>query len=147
VTRAAQVTRAEIVSEALSWRGTPYRHQHAVKGVGCDCIGLVRGIYERVLSIPAPPAPAYSPSWGEGNGSEILLDALRDHMVPVDHYVPGDVVAFRVRRNAVAKHCAIVVSATHMVHAYDNKSGVVLSAMGPYWSRRAVSSFAFPGVV
>ena len=34
----------EIVAAARSWIGTPYRHQASLKGVGCDCLGLVRGV-------------------------------------------------------------------------------------------------------
>ena len=30
---------ARIVALAEGWIGTPYRHQGATKGVGCDCIG------------------------------------------------------------------------------------------------------------
>ena len=29
---------------ARSWIGTPYVHQVSVKGGGCDCLGLVRGV-------------------------------------------------------------------------------------------------------
>ncbi len=42
---AAAGTAAAVVVEALSWVGTPYRHQAAQKGVGCDCLGLVRGVW------------------------------------------------------------------------------------------------------
>src|SRR5437764_272872 len=42
------VSRATIVAEAESWLGTPYRHQASLKGVGCDCLGLVRGIWRAV---------------------------------------------------------------------------------------------------
>ena len=37
--------RADIVEEARSWLGTPYHHQAALKGVGCDCIGLLRDVF------------------------------------------------------------------------------------------------------
>jgi cell wall-associated NlpC family hydrolase len=42
--------RPDIVEEARSWLGTPYHHQAALKGVGCDCIGLLRGVYETFLT-------------------------------------------------------------------------------------------------
>ncbi|MBN9249774.1 MAG: hypothetical protein J0I86_04210, partial [Mesorhizobium sp.] len=46
----------EIVAEALSWLGTPYRHQASSKGVGCDCLGLIRGVwrslYGNELEVP-----------------------------------------------------------------------------------------------
>lgn len=37
-----------IIVEARSWIGTPYHHQAALKGVGCDCLGLVRGVWRAV---------------------------------------------------------------------------------------------------
>ena len=35
----------DVMRSARSWLGTPYRHQGARKGVGCDCLGLVRGVW------------------------------------------------------------------------------------------------------
>ncbi|HXO72313.1 MAG TPA: peptidase P60, partial [Bradyrhizobium sp.] len=39
------LTCAAIVAEARSWIGTRYCHQASLKGVGCDCLGLVRGVW------------------------------------------------------------------------------------------------------
>lgn len=33
---------ADIVAAARGWIGTPYLHQASLKGVGTDCLGLVR---------------------------------------------------------------------------------------------------------
>src|SRR5215207_7343246 len=38
-------TREQIVAAARGWIGTPYHHQASVKGVGCDCLGLIRGLW------------------------------------------------------------------------------------------------------
>jgi NlpC/P60 family putative phage cell wall peptidase len=45
-----------VVAEAMDWIGTPYRHQASRKGVGCDCLGLVRGVW-RALYGREPEAP------------------------------------------------------------------------------------------
>jgi hypothetical protein len=34
-------TRAQIVTEARTWLGTPFHHQGRVRGVGVDCIGVI----------------------------------------------------------------------------------------------------------
>jgi NlpC/P60 family putative phage cell wall peptidase len=34
-----------LVTLARGWIGTPYRHQASLKGVGCDCLGLLRGVW------------------------------------------------------------------------------------------------------
>ena len=35
--------RAEFLAIARTWIDTPWHHQTAVKGVGCDCLGFIRG--------------------------------------------------------------------------------------------------------
>jgi NlpC/P60 family putative phage cell wall peptidase len=53
------VLRKDIVAETRSWIGTPYRHQASLKGVGCDCLGLVRGVWRAVIGVePETSAPA-----------------------------------------------------------------------------------------
>jgi cell wall-associated NlpC family hydrolase len=48
-TDAAQF-RTHIVALAREWLGTPYHHQASLKGVGTDCVGLVRGIWREVYA-------------------------------------------------------------------------------------------------
>lgn len=43
------LSRQIIVAETRDWIGTPYRHQASLKGVGCDCLGLVRGVWRAVV--------------------------------------------------------------------------------------------------
>jgi len=35
----------EVVAAARAWLGTPYRHRASVRGAGCDCLGLLRGVW------------------------------------------------------------------------------------------------------
>ena len=71
--------RAAILAEALSWVGTPYRHQGSRKGVGCDCLGLVLGVWRSVYGA-APELPgAYAPDWAESGGQDLFLAAVRRH--------------------------------------------------------------------
>ena len=65
--------RAEIVAAARSWIGTPYRHQASLRGVGCDCLGLLRGVWREVVGDEPEAAPAYSRDWAEASGREALL--------------------------------------------------------------------------
>jgi len=37
--------RAAIVTEARRWIGTPYHHRASLRGVGTDCLGLIRGVW------------------------------------------------------------------------------------------------------
>ncbi len=51
---------AAVVAAARNWLGTPYRHQASVKGVGADCLGLVRGVWREVAGEEPETVPAYS---------------------------------------------------------------------------------------
>ena len=67
--------RQDIIAEAQSWLGTPYRHQGSLKGVGCDCLGLVRGVWRAVIGGEPEALPAYSPDWAEAGGGERMAAA------------------------------------------------------------------------
>lgn len=98
------------LAAARTWIGTPYHHQASVKGVGCDCLGLVRGVYAELYGRAAEDPPAYTRDLAEATGRETLLEAARRHLVeiaPTDAR-PGDVVIFRLRPGAMAKHCGII---------------------------------------
>ena len=103
------------------WIGTPYRHQASLKGVGCDCLGLVRGVWRAVIGEEPEPAPPYAPDWAEATAEESLAGRPRgiSSRSPSAHFAPGDVLLFRWRANLAAKHAAIVTAPTLMVHAHD----------------------------
>ena len=48
-----------LVSEARLWLGTPYVHQMACRGAGCDCLGLVRGVWRGVYGAETKNQQAY----------------------------------------------------------------------------------------
>jgi NlpC/P60 family putative phage cell wall peptidase len=142
------LTRPIIVAEAHTWIGTPYRHQASLKGVGCDCLGLVRGVWRAVIGVEPERAPPYAPDWAEAARGEPLADAGRRHLIAIDRdtFREGDVVLFRWRDNLAAKHAAIVTAPDKMVHAHDG-AAVAEVALAPWWRRRLAYAFRFPGVV
>jgi NlpC/P60 family putative phage cell wall peptidase len=137
-----------ILKAARGWIGTPYRHQASAKGVGCDCLGLVRGVWAAHYGFEPEAVPAYSPDWAEPQGIEVLLAAAGRHLKPKprDQAAPGDLLVFRMRDGAVAKHLGIggaVGAAPTFVHAYSGH-GVVESPLSDPWARRIVARFTFP---
>lgn len=139
--------RADIVAAAERWIGTPYRHQASLRGAGCDCLGLVRGVWRDVFGVEPEAPPPYSADWGEAGAREFLLDAGRRHMVEIlrDDARPGDVLVFRMRQGRIAKHMAIVAFGDTMIHAASGAC-VERAPIGAY-RRRAVAAFIFPGTV
>ena len=138
--------RETIIAEARSWIGTPYHHQAALKGVGCDCLGLVRGVWRAVVGDEPERAPAYTPDWAEALGEETLLAAARRHLreIAPGEARAGDVLLFRMGLGAPAKHAAIVSGADRIIHAYWGRA-VCETRLVPWWRRRIAAAFAFPG--
>lgn len=135
-----------VVEAARGWLGTPYRHQASCRGAGADCLGLIRGIWREVLGPEPVKVPAYSMDWSEPQGEERLWEAAMAHLVPLPPGAQraGDVILFRMRPGAVAKHLGLVsVPDERFIHAY-NRRGVVESPMSAPWKRRIVARFAFP---
>jgi NlpC/P60 family putative phage cell wall peptidase len=141
------ITRTAIVAAARAWIGTPYRHQASLKGVGCDCLGLVRGVWRAVIGAEPEPVPAYAPDWAEASRGESLAEAAARHLVAIEAaaVMPGDLMLFRWRSGFAAKHAAIATAADLMVHAHDG-AAVAEVAIAPWWRRRLAYAFRFPGV-
>lgn len=141
------LTRGLVVGIARSWCGTPYHHQAARRGVGTDCLGLVRGIWRELYGDDPVSAVNYTRDWAEVSGQESVLEAAARHLVPVagGELRPGQVVVFRFRQRFPAKHLAVVADAGRMIHAMEGHP-VAEVPLVPWWHRRIAGLFDFPGV-
>lgn len=135
---------ARVVEEARLWLGTPYLHQASVRGAGCDCLGLLRGVW-RALEGGEPDVPPYSPDWDEVAHEDVLLAAARRYLEerPACDLRVGHVVLFRMRHAAVAKHLGICSAPDRFIHSYSGH-GVVESSLSGPWRRRIAAVFRFP---
>jgi NlpC/P60 family putative phage cell wall peptidase len=139
----------DVVAEARRWLGTPYCHQASCRGVGTDCLGLLRGIWREVIGPEPQPVPPYSADWVEGAGDERLLDAALRHLiaVPDGDSVRGDVLLFRMIAHGPVKHVAVLSSDERqnrrMIHAYSGHA-VCETSLTAAWRRRLAGVFRFP---
>ncbi|UWQ76530.1 NlpC/P60 family protein [Leisingera sp. M658] len=149
---------SRVVRAARGWVGTPYVHQAACKGAGCDCLGLIRGLWRELYGAEPEAPPAYTMDWSEPQGAEALWRAAARHLMakPLSEAASGDVILFRMRDGSVAKHlgvqsavgetepgAAAVKPGPAFIHAYAGH-GVVESPLSPPWQRRIVARFQFP---
>jgi NlpC/P60 family putative phage cell wall peptidase len=136
---------ATVIAAARDWLGTPYHDQASVCGVGCDCLGLVRGVWRELYGPEPMPIPPYSRDWGETGACEPLAEAARLVMIeqPTTALLPGALLLFRMGAGAVAKHCGIVTTPDRFIHAYE-RSGVVEVPLDAAWRRRVAFFFLFP---
>ena len=152
----AIVSRASFVAEARSWIGTPFVHQHEMKGVGVDCGGLVRGVSVALGLIPQ-------------NYRELVPQELRGYSrqpsgflgrdlcdiywrrIPVIDIQPADVVLIAWDKG-IPQHGAIVGDYRHgglsLVHSLgpSGQRGVIEHRMDREWSKRIVAAYQIPGV-
>lgn len=138
-----------VVDAARAWIGTPYRHQASCRGVGTDCLGLVRGIWRDLLGEEPERPGAYTPDWAEATGEERLLGAATRHMigVPLHAAMAGDVLLFRMVERGPAKHVAVLSSEAlpegRIIHAYSGHD-VCETHLTEAWIRRLSAVFRFP---
>jgi NlpC/P60 family putative phage cell wall peptidase len=141
------MTSSLITRTVRDWIGTPYQHQASLKHVGCDCLGLVRGVWRDLHGDEPEPVPAYSPDWAEAGGHELLAEAGRRHLieVPILTFNEGDVLLFRWLPHLPAKHAGIATSRSTMVHAQEGAT-VTEIKLTKWWLRRLTFVFRFPGI-
>lgn len=131
-----------VVASARQWLGTPYRHQSSTRGAGCDCLGLIRGVWRDVFGDEPAPVPPYTPDWSEPQGEERLWDAARRLLRPGTGG-PGDLLLFRMRAGSVAKHLGIQSQggeAPRFIHSMS-RHGVLESPLSGPWAARVVARF------
>lgn len=134
-----------VLAEAESWIGTPYRHGASMRGVSCDCLGLVRGIWRALYGNEPEHPGAYAPDWAEAASSDPLMEAAQRHMRSriSSNPQPGDLLIFRWRADVAAKHLGIMTRENRFIHAYEGHH-VMASALVPQWRKRIAGVFIFP---
>ena len=136
---------AKVVAAARAWLGTPYHDQASVRGVGCDCLGLARGIWRELVGAEAITVPPYSRDWGEAGGREVLAESAGRVMIRIDpaEAGAGAVILFRMRAGAVVKHVGILTGDGTFIHSYE-RLGVIEQPLTTAWRRRIAFAFLFP---
>lgn len=138
------MTGPEVVALARAWIGTPYVTGAAVRGVGADCIGLVRGVFAEVTGREPERPPGWRRDWSADSALPLLAAAARNLTArPLAEAAPGDVVVVRIGRGRLS-HAGILTDPGRMIHAAEG-AGVREVTLGA-WRDRVAFAFAFPGV-
>ena len=134
-----------VVATACGWLGTPYHNQASLRGVGCDCLGLARGVWREVVGDEPFPIPHYSRDWGETGPREVLAEGARRMMPEIasDEAGPGALLLFRMAPRAIAKHVGILTAPDRFIHSYE-RLGVIEEPLTFTWRRRIAFAFLFP---
>lgn len=137
----------DIIAQARTWLGTPYHHQARLKGVGCDCLGLVVGVADE-LALTHKDGSLLS-SFDQTNYSHqpdgtYLLQMMASVLdeVPKEDARPGDVAVFDIEGNP--QHVAILteyIEGLGMIHCYAPSRKVVEHRLDQKWQNKLVKVF------
>lgn len=148
-------TRVQLIAEGREWIGTRWHHQAALKGVGCDCIGLVRGAAKNVgLLVDLEDRIEMQQFIGYGRAPH---DGRLERFCQLAFGKPfhfskaqtGDVLLMRF--NSSPQHIAFL--ATHsdgnpsVIHAYVPARQVVETHLDQTLRDLIVACYSIPGVV
>ena len=118
----APSARSDVVVEALSLLGTPYRFGGSSPDIGFDCSGLVRHVFASVLN------------WNLPRRAEEISGV--GHPVSRTELQPGDLVFFNTRRFAFS-HVGIYLGESRFIHAPSTGGYVRIENMrAGYWTAR-----------
>lgn len=142
------MTGQRIIALARRWIGTPFHHQAAVCGVGCDCLGLVRGVWADMGHRGPRLSLTYDPHWCYRTGPNRMIMGLGEHLTQIDvaDAAHGDVIATSLRLGGPAQHVGFLTTdgpRRGFIHAHCD-FGVTEVAFDPMWSRLQHDAFRFP---
>ncbi len=159
------VTRQQVVDEARSWDGTKWQHQGRLKGVACDCIGLVVGVGCAIGALDFVLGDARGQAlvkkygaYGRMPDPAAMREFMRETLVPLRNVRdagPGDIMHLRYDEEAHMvnpQHIAIVTRTGwcvggYMIHATRvHPKRVVEHVINDQWFRRSHRAYRFPAV-
>ena len=138
------MTAEAVVAAAREFLGTPYRHQASLAGVGCDCLGLLRGVWRALYGAEPMAMPPYRADIRDPLNAGALRQAAEQLLVAeAGPLAGGQVLLFRLGGMREPKHCGILVSPERFIHAQEGL-GVVEANLTEGWRRRVCGRFVFP---
>jgi cell wall-associated NlpC family hydrolase len=145
------VKRADIVAEALTWEGTPFKHQGRSRS-GVDCVGLGICVGRAVGLLGDYDILNYRRN---ADGADLLREfkGQMGRQKPINHALPGDTFLFRDGQFVI--HVGIVISVAprlQIIHSYAHNKMVVKCYPDDTRDKQGVLSdriqfcFEYPGV-
>lgn len=142
------MTGADIVAEARTWIGVPFRHQGRSRE-GVDCIGLPVCV-RAALGLETKFAGI---DYRRTASDEAMLQYCKKNMIQVfpSDLQEGDllVIAFGVNRHmAIVCNYPLAQGVLGVIHSRtETKQGVIEQRLDPRWMRFVRGCFRFPEVV
>jgi cell wall-associated NlpC family hydrolase len=112
-----------IAREALEWVDTPFVWGQSVKGVGCDCKGLIQGVFRE---LGRPEAESFYATFSSYRAdrpvpSGLLVEGFSSLFNRVQEMKAGDILLLNYMGRPA--HMAIYVGDGRAVHGYHGRNG------------------------
>lgn len=107
---------------ARQWLGTPFHWEASVRGVGCDCRGLLTGVARDLGRPEARAIEANVVGYSRRIDSDLLMAGLGRvfERARLDIWPnAGDILAFRIGRQDRVQHLGIMGDADRFIHAHS----------------------------
>jgi cell wall-associated NlpC family hydrolase len=133
-------TAADVVAEARTWVGVPYRHQGRTRR-GVDCLG-VPIVVLHALGVPFREAP---PDYGPDPPPGELDRRFLRHCTPLPGPVPGCAIALRLS-GPTPHHVALLTDRDTLIHVARRDAVAEHGFRGMWRTRFYSGAWALPGV-
>ncbi|MDD3183423.1 MAG: peptidase P60 [Alphaproteobacteria bacterium] len=142
----SKIERMDAVLEGRAWLGTPFHHQASVKGAGCDCIGLIKGVGMALKLVDYDPASPQAQSFANYSmlpNSRRMREGLATWLVeiPVAEATLADIYFMAWGREP--QHVALITD-KGIIHSYSGVDKVVEHALDESWRHRIVAAYRYP---
>lgn len=144
--------RAALIREALTWRGTPFRWECCIKGVGADCGRFIAGAANNagIRNIDIAKLPRMSAQWFLHKSDESYVHIIEQfareiHLKPGDNPKPGDIVVVQVGKDW--GHSALVMAWPKIIGAATQHCVTIWNDINtsPQYMNRRKRFFSFWG--
>jgi len=143
-------TREQIVAEARTWLGVPWRHQGRDR-VAIDCAGLLELVGKATGAINYTGPKDYR---RESDGTKFLRHFARAGCREKSTALAkdGDILVFLVQDGALPRHCGIRSTRNGIpsfIHSYGapNWRKVVEDSLAGIWATHLVAVWEYPNIV
>ena len=135
-------TRAELVTEARTWLGTPFHHQGRIKNVAADCAGVIEGIAKHFGFVVHGQIPINYSAQPDGEMMRKILGETMEEINPTD-ILPGDVLLFAFDLDP--QHVAVVTD-FGILHSYAQVRKCIETSLDDTWKKRIRGAYRFRGI-
>lgn len=128
-----------IIAQARTWLGTPFHHQGRLKGVGCDCLGMIIGIADELqLTHDDVLLSSFDRTdYSHTPNTTALLTTMEAYLQEITDIQPGDIALMQIQNNP--QHLGIITNYPRgklgIIHALSGQ-GVVEHILSDNWQRR-----------